>query len=81
MYYKLKNTLVGLSISLSLLSMSYLVGQPPMADKASRIDFSTPGFSLQPEAEHIARKRNLSIKRQLSMPYFSFAPLLPRREP
>lgn len=81
MYYKLKNTLVSLSLSLSMLGVSYLVGQPPTTAKPSHAHFSTPSLATQSEAGHIAHKRSLGIKRQLSMPYFSFAPLLPRRKP
>jgi len=77
MYYKLKNTLAGLTVAVALLGASYVVGRPPMASDA-RFDISSPSLETRLDAPQISRKH--SLRRSLSMPYFSFGPLLPRRE-
>ena len=79
MYHKVKNTMAGLMVALSMLAVSYSVGAPPRNEVAS-IDLSAPGFNAQIDSAEIARKRNIGMKRQMSMPFFSFAPILPKRE-
>jgi hypothetical protein len=79
MYHKVKNTMVGLAVATFMVGVSYTVGHPPLEHHA-RIDFATPGIDAQLDPLQIARKRNRGIRNQLSMPFFSFAPLLPRRE-
>ena len=80
MYTKVKNTLAGLAVTLSILGMSYSVGRPPTASSTARIDFTAPGIEAQLDELKVARKRVRGMQSQLSMPFFSFAPLLPRRE-
>jgi hypothetical protein len=77
MYYKLKNTLAGLGVAVALLGVSYAAGRPPMASDA-RFDVSSPSLETRLETPQLPRKH--SLRRSLSMPYFSFGPLLPRRE-
>lgn len=79
MYCKLRNSLAGLAVSLSMLGVSYTLGGPPKA-VAPEVDFSSQAMEIQVNDSHAAHRRNQSIKRQLSMPFFSFAPFLPRRE-
>jgi len=79
MYYKIKNTLVGLAVATFMVGVSYSVGHPPMEHHA-RVDFASPGIDAQLDEVQIVRKRNRGMRSQLSMPFFSFAPLLPRRE-
>ena len=93
MYYKLKNTLAGLAVAMSILGMSYSIGHAPSdsatrlsavlaqpAEAGTRIDFTTPGLQVEIDQLQNLRKRNRGMRTQLSMPFFSFAPLLPRRE-
>ena len=77
MYYKLKNTFAGLAVAVALLGVSYAAGRPPMAPDA-RFDIRSPGLETRLDTPQLSHKHNL--RRSLSMPYFSFAPLLPRRE-
>lgn len=77
MYYKLKNTLAGLSVVVALLGVSYVAGRPPMASDA-RFDIGSPSLETRMDAPQLPRKH--SLRRSLSMPYFSFGTLLPRRE-
>jgi hypothetical protein len=87
MYHKIKNTLAGLAVATAIIGMSYSVGRPPMYAQAtppSGIDaaasYVVPGLEAGIDQVQVARKRNRGMKSQLNMPFFSFAPLLPRRE-
>ena len=82
MYHKVKNTLASLAVAVTMLAVSYSVGRPPMQAAAPRVDFvAAPGIEAGLDtALQIERKRVLGVQRQLSMPFYSFAPLLPRRE-
>ena len=79
MYHKIKNTLVGLSVAMSIVGLSYSIGHPPVRPTAS-IEVRTPDPTAQAGSLGGERIRSHGIKSQLSMPFFSFAPLLPRRE-
>ena len=84
MYYRIKNTLAGLAVATAILGLSWSVGRPPIQTAAGQ-DFSAgaldvPGIQASIDVLEQARKRNRGMRSQLSMPYFSFAPLLPRRE-
>jgi hypothetical protein len=70
MYYKLKNTLAGLAVG-------FVAGRPPMASD-TRFDVGSPSLETRMDSTQLPRKH--SLRRSLSMPYFSFGPLLPRRE-
>jgi hypothetical protein len=81
MYHKVKNTLASLAVAMTMLGLSYSVGRPPMAQAAApRVDFAAPGIEAGLDQLEVARKRDRGIRSQLSMPFYSFAPLLPRRE-
>ncbi|MEO8161331.1 MAG: hypothetical protein ABI588_07910 [Arenimonas sp.] len=81
MYYKVKNTLASLAVAMTMLGLSYSVGSAPMAQAAApRVDFAAPGIEAGLDRLEVARKRDHGIQSQLSMPFYSFAPLLPRRE-
>ncbi len=79
MYYKVKSTLAGLAVAMSILGVSYSVGQPPM-HRTAGVDYAAPGIEAQVDELQAIRKHNRGMKSQLSMPFYSFAPLLPRRE-
>lgn len=79
MYYKLKNTLVGLAVAMSMIGVSYSVGHAPTQPRV-QVDFVAPGIEAQLDELQTVRKRNRGMRSQLSMPFFSFAPLLPRGE-
>ena len=79
MRHKVKNTLAGLAVAMSMLGVSYLVGRLP-TEPTVRVDFAPPGIEVQTDESQSVRKRNRGMRSQLSMPFFSFAPLLPRTE-
>ena len=79
MYYKLKNTLSGLAITFAMLGVSYSIGNPP-----ARFALQSPAVGQELPAPldelQAARQSLRSMRSQLSMPFYSVAPLLPRRE-
>ena len=79
MYRKVKNTLAGLAVAMSMLGVSYSVGRPP-TESTVHVDFASPGIEVQTDELQSVRKRNQGMRSQLSMPFFSFAPPLPRTE-
>lgn len=79
MYHKVRSTLAGVAVAMSILGVSYSVGRPPM-QQTVEVDFAAPGIEAQVDELQAVRKHNSGMKSQLSMPFYSFAPLLPRRE-
>jgi hypothetical protein len=75
MYHKVKNTLASLAVAVSMLGVSYSIGRPPI-ESTAQVDFKSPGIEAHLDELQTIR----SMQNQLSMPFFSFAPLLPRRE-
>ena len=78
MHTKIKNTLTGLVVAFAMLSVSYAVGNPPAAHD-SRIVIGSNLLTLQADADQSVRQRNRAMNRQLSMPFFSFARLMPKQ--
>ena len=82
MYYKIKNTLAALGVALSMVGVSATVGHAPTAPSAQAL---APAASVQVgeaglEELQAARASLRGMRSQLAMPFYSFAPLLPRRE-
>ena len=81
MYTKVKNTLASLAVAMTMLGLSYSVGRPPVAQAAPmQVDFAAPGIEAGLDQLQAQRKRDRGMQSQLSMPFYSFAPMLPRRE-
>ncbi len=87
MYYRIKNTLAGLAVATATLGLSWSIGHPPtrMSPNAALDSTDIGASSIEAGVDGIdglgdTHKRNLGMRSQLTMPYFSFAPLLPRRE-
>jgi hypothetical protein len=82
MYSKFRNTLSGLSVALAMLAASYGVGEPPKApvgEGGHRVVVSS--VLIVPVGRgNDSRKHSQGVRRHISMPYFSFGSLLPRRE-
>jgi len=77
MYAKLKNTLTGLVVAVAMLSVSYVVGTPPAANNNQVIVLNA--VALQSDVNQATRQRDRAIHRQMSMPFFSFARLMPKQ--
>ena len=81
MYHKVKNTLASLAVAVTMLGVSYSVGSAPIrvAD-APQAGYAAPALEAGLDRLQAERKRDLGMRASLSMPFYSFAPLLPRRE-
>jgi len=79
MYHKIRNTLAGMAVAVSMIGVSYTVGQPPQTP-VGHIELGAGAFDAQADQGPLAQKRSQGMRRQMAMPYFSFGPLLPRRE-
>ena len=75
MYHKVRNTLVAVTVAMAMLGAGYGVGSPPN-DYATGIDMAAASTDASDPMEG---KRILGVRRHLAMPFFSFAPLLPRQ--
>ena len=84
MYYRIKNSLAGLAVATAILGLSWSAGHPP-TDPGTPAGYQAAGLEAAAldagfDAAELARKRARGMRSQVSMPFFSFAPLLPRRE-
>lgn len=79
MYYKLKNSLAGLGVALTMVGLSLSIGHPPTLIQPQAV---VPGAGVEASLEELqaARESLRGMRSQLAMPFYSFAPLLPRRE-
>ena len=78
MYHKARNTLVAATVAMAMLSAGYGVGNPP-SEYRTGIDLSTQADVVGDSDVLAARKRILGVQRHMAMPFFSFAPLLPKQ--
>ncbi|MFT3805502.1 hypothetical protein [Arenimonas sp.] len=80
MYHKVRNTLTGLTVALSMLCVSYGLGQPPKASVSDGTRLVASALQADNADATTTVRHKASLRRHLSMPYFSFGPLLPRQE-
>ena len=78
MYHKVRNTLVAATVAMAMLSAGYGVGNPP-SEFRSALAVSTQADASVDGDVLAARKRILGVQRHMAMPFFSFAPLLPKQ--
>ena len=79
MYAKLKNTLTGLVVAVAMLSVSYVIGTPPTANVNQVVVLNANAVAMQSDVGQATRQRDRAIHRQMSMPFFSFARLMPKQ--
>ena len=77
MYAKLKNTLTGLVVAFAMLTASYAISTPPAVHGNRMVVLNA--VALQVDADLASRQRDRAMHRQLSMPFFSFARLMPKQ--
>ena len=82
MYPKFKTNLIGLAVALGFVVVGFGLGEPPR----SQIAAQAPTPLLQTARAEIGAQatarlaRRGALKRNLAMPYVSFAALTPRQE-
>ena len=79
MHNKLKNTLTGLFVALGMVALSVAAGQEPRHTVAT-VDAPATLITLDATQAAPVRKQAPLRRAQIAMPYFSFAPLLPKQE-
>lgn len=82
MYAKLKTNLTGLAVALGILMVGYGLGEPPRGTAPTEIPaplLADADVDLDAGAATRTNRRG-ALKRQMAMPYVSFAALLPRQE-
>jgi hypothetical protein len=82
MYHKAKNSLASLAIAITMLGVSYSIGGAPVqvAEAAPKVELESASIEAGLETLSAERKRVRGMQSQLSMPFYSFATLLPKRE-
>jgi hypothetical protein len=81
MHHKLKNTLTGLVVALGMIGLGFTTSQAPQRAMAINTDAApSPLIIVRDAADTGARKHAPSRKSGMVMPYFSFAPFLPKQE-
>jgi hypothetical protein len=80
MYHKAKNTLASLAIAVSMLGVSYSIGGAPVqvVEAAPKVELQSAG--LEADLERLTERNKRAMQSSLSMPFYSFATLLPKRE-
>lgn len=78
MYHKVRNTLVAATVATAMLGAGFGVGNPP-SEYRTGLDLSTQADADGDSDLLAARKRILGVQRHMAMPFFSFAPLLPKQ--
>jgi len=79
---KLRSTTTGLFVALTFAAATALVGEPvpaPATIGSMSLERAVAAPALAPEDAPATQKRR-SVRLNLSMPYYSFGRLLPRRE-
>jgi hypothetical protein len=77
MYHKVRNTLVAAVVAMTMIGAGYGVGSPPN-DYATGLDMAAAAGASD-AIDPLEGKRILGVRRHMAMPFFSFAPLLPRQ--
>ena len=83
MYHKAKNSLASLAIAVTMLGVSYSIGGAPIqVAEAAAPKVELEAASIEAGLDNLSaeRKRVRGMQSQLSMPFFSFATMLPKRE-
>ena len=79
---KTKSTLTGMFVALSFVTTGGLLGNAPIADQP-HASVNTTAYNAQLDvmdaSQEAAKKHDLHVRNQLSMPYFSFSHALPKQ--
>lgn len=82
MNHKVKNTMTGVLVALSFVTTSGLLGQDPITATAKSDDNNiayTAQLDVMDASQDESMAHDKRLRRQLSMPYFSFSQVLPKQ--
>jgi hypothetical protein len=79
---KVKSTMTGILVALSFVTASGILGQEPIAPSVE-LDLSNIPYTAQVDvmdaSQDASKAHDKRLRRQLSMPYFSFSRALPKQ--
>ncbi len=82
MNHKLKSTMTGILVALSFVTTSGILGQEPIATgvelNLNNIPY-TAKVDVMDASQDASKAHDKRLRRQLSMPYFSFSRALPKQ--
>ena len=82
MNHKIKSTMTGILVALSFVTTSGILGQEPIASNVE-LDLNNIPYTAQVDvmdaSQDASKAHDKRLRRQLSMPYFSFSRALPKQ--
>jgi hypothetical protein len=82
MNHKVKSTMTGILVALSFVTTSGILGQEPIANGVE-LDLNNIPYTAQVDvmdaSQDASKAHDKGLRRQLSMPYFSFSRALPKQ--
>lgn len=82
MNHKVKNTMTGILVALGFVTASGFLGQEPVVTNANlpinNIAYVS-NLDVMDASQDASREHDQRLRRQLSMPYFSFSRVLPKQ--
>ena len=82
MNHKVKSTMTGILVALSFVTTSGILGQEPIASTVE-LDLDNIPYTAQVDvmdtSQDASRAHDKRLRRQLSMPFFSFSRALPKQ--
>lgn len=82
MNHKVKSTMTGILVALSFVTTSGILGQEPIA-KGVELNLNniphTAQVDVMDASQDASKAHDKRLRRQLSMPYFSFSRALPKQ--
>jgi hypothetical protein len=79
MNHKVKSTVTGVLVALSFVTTSGLLGQAPIDVNAGKNIPYTAQLDVMDASQDASKAHDKRLRRQLSMPYFSFSRVLPKQ--
>lgn len=82
MNHKVKSTMTGILVALSFVTTSGILSQEPIASSVE-LDLNNIPYTAQVDvmdaSQDASKAHDKRLRRQLSMPYFSFSRALPKQ--
>jgi hypothetical protein len=78
MNHKVKSTMTGILVALSIVTTGGLLGQEPVVNQGENIAYATD-LGVMDASQDASKAHDKRLRNQLSMPYFSFSRVLPKQ--